>query len=699
MRGLPRALIVAIVAAVLALTAALGGQSDEDGRALPGKDWPLVGGDWTSSRYSTLTAINTETVDNLGAAWVTRFNRGASSRATPVVKDGVMFTSAGAHVYAIDARTGDTVWTWPSDAEAVGQASEPLNSVAGVPIPSRHGVALGEGRVFVGLMDGRVAALGQDTGELVWIESIGSEPRRKGESVSGAPTYARGMVFAGLANGDWALRGRVVALNAKTGEKRWTFFTVPGPGEFGHDTWPQDTDAWMYGGGGVWLVGTVDPDLGMVYFVTGNAVPMFGGEIRQGDNLFTASVLALDMETGERRWHYQVVHHDLWDADIATPLVLYEAQVGGQPRKALAAMRADGYLFLFDRATGELLVPVEERSVPQDEFLYTAPTQPFPVGADSILPDCASWRDKVPPPFVLNCSGFTPPSLNQHTVVAPGVPIPRVRVTPMSYSPQTGYIYAQGIGLVGRARRISDDPWFQLIDAGGSAVTLPDGVGVIASIDTRTNKLVWKKEVPSALLGRSGPLTTAGGLMFRGAGDGNVEAYDARTGERVWTFQTGVPGARGSAVAYEVDGEQYVALSMRTQLWAFKLGGTIPERDAPAPELLAGGDFGRGAAGRLTEEIETATLQRVSFGGAVGNRYAVGEHAFNPLRARVKLGTRVMFVNNGRIPHTVAAQNGVWTTGTLAPARSFYVTFDEPGTFIYHCTDHPWANGQVTVEP
>ena len=139
--------------------------------------------------------------------------------------------------------------------------------------------------------------------------------------VTTAPMVARGKVFVGLANGDIGGQGRVLALDAATGEVAWTFFVVPRPGEFGHETWPQDSDSWEYGGGGVWLVGTVDPDLGMVYFSTGNPVPMFGGELRDGDNLFTASVLALDMETGERRWHYQVVRHDIWDADIATPLL------------------------------------------------------------------------------------------------------------------------------------------------------------------------------------------------------------------------------------------------------------------------------------------------------------------------------------------------------------------------------------------
>ena len=235
-----------------------------------------------------------------------------------------------------------------------------------------------------------------------------------------------------------------MAVDAATGEVAWTFFVIPRPGEFGHDTWPQDSDIWEVGGGGVWLVGTVDPGLGLVYFATGNPVPMFGGEIREGDNLFSAAVLALDMETGERRWHFQVVRHDIWDADIATPMLLYDVEMDGRMRKGVAAIRADGYLFLFDRETGEPLIPIEQRPVPQDPGQRTADTQPFPVGAERIIPDCSFWRDRVPPPFELSCSFFTPPTVDQQHVVALGSPIPMVRVTPMSFSPQTGLIYAQG---------------------------------------------------------------------------------------------------------------------------------------------------------------------------------------------------------------------------------------------------------------
>jgi quinohemoprotein ethanol dehydrogenase len=691
MTRLSRSIRTVLVLGALAMPAAVYVQQpDEDGRLVPAKDWPLVGGDWTSARYSSLKQIDTGNVRNLAGAWMKRFNAAGSTRATPVVKDGVLFIPAGPQVYAINAATGQTVWTWPSTEPDSGRTvRSPMESIDGEELPNVAGAALGEGLVFVGLRDGRVVALDQKTGKLAWAEPIGETPRKKGESVSGAPTYARGTVFAGLANGDWAMRGRVVALDARTGKKRWTFATVPGPGEFGHDTWPANSDTWMHGGAGVWLVGTVDADLGLVFFSTGNAVPMYGGEIRKGDNLFTASILALDIATGKRRWHYQVVHHDLWDADIATPPVLYDAAVNGTRRKALAALRADGYFFFFDRETGKPIHPVEERRVTQDPFLNTAARQPFPVGAESILPGCGAYKDKIPPPFELDCSGFSPPSLNKHTVVGPGMPIPRVRVTPMSYSPQTGYFYAQGTGAVGRARRISDDPWFQ--ETGAGSVVLPRPVGIIAAVDSRTNTVVWKKEVPAPLLGGSGPLTTAGGLMFRAAADGNVEAYDAKTGAELWQFQTGVRTARGPAVTYEAGGDQYVALAMGTVMWAFKLGGSLK----PVPPLAVAPS----ADGRLTQEIETGTMMQVPFGGAVGNRYATDEHAFNPQRARVKSGTRVMFVNNGRLTHTLAADDGSWKSGLLGPARSFYVTFDKRGTYQYHCTDHPWAIGLVTVEP
>ena len=263
-----RQLAAGIAAGVVALTvttaAGLSGQVPERGRGYPAQDWTLTGGNWSSSRYSTLDDITTDTVGRLRGAWVTPLDGGVSSRATPVVQDGVIYLTAGANVFAIDARTGETTWRW-----------QPAEDAAQM-VPSWQGVALGDELVFVGLRSAEVAALRQDTGELVWVASVGSVPSQSGESVTTAPIYAEGTVFVGLANGDSGGQGRIIALDAATGETRWTFFVVPRPGQFGHETWPQDSDTWQLGGGGVWLVGTVDPDLGMVYFSTGNPVPITG---------------------------------------------------------------------------------------------------------------------------------------------------------------------------------------------------------------------------------------------------------------------------------------------------------------------------------------------------------------------------------------------------------------------------------------
>ncbi len=680
--------VVVTVASAIALavfSGGLAGQEPETGRGYPSTDWPFTGGNWSSSRYSTLDDIAADTVDRLGAAWMAPLPGGAASRSTPVVQDGAIYLTGGANVFAFDARTGEPIWHWQPDPDA-GR------------VVSWQGVVVADDVVVFGTRSGEVIALSRDTGELVWATRVGSEEQTRGEVVTTAPMYARGKVFVGLANGDIGGQGRVLALDVATGEVAWTFFVVPRPGEFGHETWPQDNDSWEFGGGGVWLVGTVDPDLGMVYFSTGNPVPMFGGELREGDNLFTAAVLALDMETGERRWHYQVVRHDVWDADIATPLLLYDTTVDGEPVKAVAAMRADGYLFLFNRETGEHLLPVEEREVPQDAHQLTVPTQPFPVQTETILFECSYWRDRVPPPFELSCSSYTPPSVDEQTVVAPGLPIPRVRVTPMAFSPQTGYIYAQGRAHVGRARRFTDPfVW----NTSQFHLTLPDAVGILAAVDTRTGRVVWRKEMPSAFLGVSGPLVTAGGLLFRGSPGGQVEAYDVRTGDRRWAFRTSEEGARlrpGPASTYELDGTQYIAVAMGPALWAFALDGPVPARGEPSPDPPVDDQLS-GPAPRETDEIDTATLLENPRGAVGGRRYAFDEHNFNPLRARVSAGTRVRFTNNGEIAHTVAARDGSWSTATLAPGLWDFVTFDEPGTFLYHCEDHPWAVGEITVDP
>ena len=551
---------------------------------------------------------------------------------------------------------------------------------------------MGEGEIFVGLQNGHMVALDQRKGQLLWEKSIGADPPQAGESVTAAPTYAQGIVFVGLANGDWALRGKLVALDAKTGRELWHFFTVPGPGEMGHDTWEPSNDVWKVGGGGVWQTAAVDPELAAVYFGTGNPVPPFGGEERAGNNLFTASVVALDMKTGKLRWHYQVVHHDLWEGDIATPLVLYEADMGGRSQKALAAMRGDGFLFLLNRETGQPILTVQERPAPQDPRMKTSPTQPYPVGADGVLPDCEKWRtEKIPAGFQVGCF-FTPSYYDKLNLLRP---ILGVRVVPMSYSPQTGYFYATGIAFLAWKRR-TEDPYL-LLDPDSYAPGLKS-YGMVAAIDSHTDKIVWEKQMSSR---GGGTLSTAGGLMFESEADGKFKAYDGKSGEVLWQFEIGMAGGtrsngggRGPATTYEVDGEQYVAVPAGSTVWSFKLGGTLKPTVKSAAVPSNDDEF----SGLITdtEEIETTSLDQGILPEG-GHRYYIDEYKFSPARTRVKTGTRVTWINNGKINHTIVAKDGSWSTGTLSPVQNGYVTFDKPGMYTYICKDHPWAYAQLLV--
>jgi quinohemoprotein ethanol dehydrogenase len=658
-------------------------------------DWPLVGGDWNNSRYSVLAQINTENVKHVGAAWTSeKFSDGATSRSTPVVKDGLMFLTAGRHVYALDAKTGKRAWNYSTIPDDRAQDFTPtpekmmelLNSPMG--LPNGKGVGVGSGLVFVGLKDGRVIALQQKTGQFVWARQTGIDQPKKGQWAAVAPTYSNGIVFTGLSDGDHNQRGRLTALNASTGKLIWQLYSVPGPGEPGHATWPAFNDVWKFGGGGVWTNPPVDPELGLVYFTTGNPVPAYAGDWRPGTNLYTCSVLAVDIGTGKLKWYYQLVHHDVFEADLGIPIVLYDAEIGGRTRKALAVMRADGHLFQLDRVTGEPILPIEERPVPQRASQKTAPTQPFPAGGESILMSCDEWRkERIPAGFVLGCmftpAAWPPPSPDPQNVLAP---FPAAKGSLMAFSPQTGYFYAQSASMLHWPRR-SQDPYF--LNWVGAVPGLKS-YGQLAAIDNKTGKIAWKKRMPVTHLAGS-PLVTAGGLMFRSSGDGNVEAYNAKTGSLLWQFQTGTAGG-GPPASYEINGEQHIALAIGPTVWAFKLGGQ-PSSAAPPTISTQDEEF----SGPLvdTEEIETTTLHRSLI--EPGARYFIDEFTFNPYRARVHAGAKVLFVNNGILRHQIVALDGSWGTGPLSAAQEAWITFDRPGEYTYICKDHPWSYGQIVV--
>jgi len=586
---------LALVAALLGAGGGVGSadlaQDDFSPQALlqpPTDSWPTNGGDLYNRRFSPLTQITKDNVGNLKGVWRTHLNgsgMGArhSGEAAPLVHDGIAYVITGDDdVFALSIDTGEIVWEYKAN----------LNNLISTVCCgwTSRGVGLGDGRVYVGQLDGKLKALDAATGAVVW--EVQAESWEEGYTITAAPLYYDGLVISGFSGGERGIRGRLKAFDARTGEHKWTFNTVPGPGEFGHDTWPQDNTVWMDGGASVWQTPAVDPELGLLYFSTGNAGPDFNGRVRRGDNLFAASILALDIKTGAYRWHFQEVHHDIWDYDAPNPVILFDIEIDGVQRKALSQAGKTGWLYILDRVTGQPLLGIEETPVPQEPSQYTAATQPIPVG-DAFVPQELRI---APEGYPLTNKGriFTPFWLDP-TVIAPGV-AGGANWPPSAHDPRTGHTFVCA----------ADKPFiFQAVDIGterpepGSNYTggsfngepLPS-LGVIAAMDMRTNKIVWQYLWPDACF--SGMTVTASGLLFVGHNDGRLAALDSANGRQLWAFQTGA-GMNAPVSVFEHKGNQYViAYSAGNTLapspkgdsvWLFSLNGTLPESEPPGIEV------------------------------------------------------------------------------------------------------------------
>ena len=543
----------------------------------PARNFPLVGGNLGNQRHSALRQIDRSTVSRVGGAWMIHLGDGKTAgnlQGTPVVVDGVMYVSSGTNnVFAIDAATGDVKWKYQSDAK--------------VGAMTNRGVVVAEGKVFSGQRDNSLVALDQRTGALVWKTQLAAA----GRGYTSAPAvYHAGLVYMGVAGGENGVRGQFGAYDAATGREVWKFWTIPGPGEKGHDTW--EGDSWRYGGAPVWTTPAVDPELGLIYIAVGNAGPDNDGTRRSGDNLFTASIVALDLKTGAYRWHFQEVHHDIWDYDNSAAPALADVTFQGAPRKILVHAGKTGFLYILDRTNGIPLVGIEERAVPQEPRMKTAKTQPFPIG-DSFVPTCpepGSVAEGSKSACVFGAYWTEP------VVMTPGTQ-GGVSWAPIAYSPDTHLVYVPG-SIINSAHSLRRQEWnystnrFANIDDGTGFLRPPGQprAGTLTAMDPTTNKIVWQKRMTFPLGTGSGLLSTAGGLLLHGESDGNLVAYDILNGDVLWTFQTGA-GADAPVATYEVNGEQYIAvlaggnqfqLSGRgDRLWAVKIGGTVPP--APAP--------------------------------------------------------------------------------------------------------------------
>jgi quinohemoprotein ethanol dehydrogenase len=605
--------LLLIVAAASLVLAGCGGSGDGEGiaaftpeelAALPEQDWITNGGTVNNQRYSPLDELTPSNVSDLKGVW--RIHLGSatdakySGEAQPLVHDGIAYVSTGANdVFALDVESGRTIWKYEGNLE------EEISTVC-CGWTSR-GVAIGDGRVYLGKLDGKLVALDAKSGEEVWSAAVGDW--RNGETITSAALYYDGLVITGVSGGEFGVRGRVMAYDAETGKLAWRFYTIPGPGETGHETWPQDNDSWKHGGAPVWQTPAVDPDLGLLYFSTGNTAPDFDGSSRKGDNLFANSIVAVDAKTGEYRWHFQQVHHDIWDLDSPSPVVLFDLEVDGKLRHALAEASKTGWVYILDRTNGKPLVGIDERAVPQEPRQHTAATQPFPMG-DAFTPQSitaeeaarlrkaraaaakeAGGEDKLVRPkwdYINEGKIFTP-FWGQTGVISSPSTIGGTNWPPSSYNPETGYLYVCSADAVSifTSSEAKYDP--VKIETGddflGSAFNAPDGSirrGTFTAMDMRTNKIAWQKQWPDSCY--SGSVTTAGGLVFVGHNDGRLIAYDARDGGQLWEFQTGA-GANATATVFEHDGKQYVMLvaagsalggtTHGDNVWLFGLDGDL----------------------------------------------------------------------------------------------------------------------------
>jgi alcohol dehydrogenase (cytochrome c) len=498
------------------------------------RNWLTYYGAYDGQRYSSLDQINTENVTRLAPAWVFQFGQFGlhagettySFEAAPIVVDGVMYVSGwDGWVWAIDAQTGQELWRYKHEI--------PIDT-HGCCGNVNRGVAVAKGKVFVATLNAHVVALDAVTGEPVWDKTFGDA--RAGESATVAPLVVKDLVIVGGSGADYGVRGHIDAFDLDTGRHAWRSYMVPKPGEPGSETWPEG-QAWARGGGSAWVTGTYDPELDLMYWGTGNPAPAFDGSVRQGDNLYTSAVVALDPDNGKIRWHYQWTPHNVWDYDGNGENILFERD----GRKLLAHFDKNGYFFVLDRTNGELV--------------HVSPY------ADRI-----NWGE-------IDASGKVTPKViptKEGVDIFPG-PAGAKEWTHAAYSPRTELFYVPMIEAGGGVRLV-DMEFKEGLPYYAADVTIRrDNYGYVKAFDATTGKEAWswRNETPMV----ASVLATGGDLVFAGEPSGEFNAFNAHTGELLWQFQTG-SGHHSNPVTYSLDGRQYVAVPVG---WGGWVEGFAPE--------------------------------------------------------------------------------------------------------------------------
>ena len=624
-RKLAVASVLALSAGVVAQTGAMATVTDAMLRAVPGAEWLTYGGDYAEQRFSPLTLINEYNVDQLGLAWYADMDTARGQEATPLVHDGVLYVStAWSMVKAYDAKTGKPLWAYdpkvPRDT-LVRTCCDAVN----------RGVALYGDKLFVAALDGRLVALDQKTGKLLWQKTV--VPNQTDYTITGAPRIVKGRVLIGAAGSEYKARGYIAAYDPENGKEVWRFNTVPGnPAQgFGKEglnkaaheaaakTWGK-TKWWELGGGGtVWDSITYDPETNLVLFGTGNAEPWNpAANGREGDSLYTSSIVAVNADTGQYAWHFQETPEDRWDFDSDQQITIADVMIGGEKRHVAIHAPKNGHVYVLDVKTGKFL-----SATPWVPVNWTTGIDPV-TGRPAINPDAR--YEKTGKPFV-----SLPGAVGAHSWQA------------QSYSPKTGYLYIPtnlaafpyaaaagwkptGIGFqTGLDSYAVAMPADAKVQAGAKAAT----TGQLVAWDVAGRKAAWKVDLVGPSNG--GVLSTAGNLVFQGTAAGDFIAYTASKGEKLWSFpaQTGIIAA---PMTYAIDGEQYVAiLAGWGGVWDVATG-VLANKAGAARNISRLLVFKLGAKGQLPEVPPmnqmvldpppfTGTVAQATKGGQLYGRY------------------------------------------------------------------------------
>ncbi len=501
-------------------------------------------GNWLSysrtldnQRHSPLDQVDVESVKNLELQWVWQAQSLEKFEATPLVVDGVLYTvQAPNTIVALDATTGRIFWTYAHEPSPARTCCGRVN----------RGLAILGDTLFMGTVDAHLLAIDAKSGQKLWDTTVADATAQY--SITMPPTVIGDKVYIGTAGGDLGIRAFVAAYDVKTGEEAWKFYTIPAPGEFGNDSWSGDS--WQKGGAAIWNAGAYDQEANLVYWGTGNPAPDWDGRTRLGDNLYSDSVIALDADTGELKWHYQFTPHDELDYDSTQVPVLIDMEWEGAPRKLMLWANRNGLMYVLDRITGEFLSGKPYVAVNWMEG-FDAKGRPQRVAGMLPSPEGTLIR-----PHVHGATNWAPPA----------------------YSPDTGMFYVahwedsgimaiegqfpQAVGINTRQTTMGNvalEPFFNNEE---------EASGMIAAYDPATLERVWGYSLGNITWG--GVLSTAGDLIFGGGKDGYFVALNAKTGELVWKATLGGQINAGP-MSYAVDGKQYIAVAAGSALFTFAL--------------------------------------------------------------------------------------------------------------------------------